>query len=74
MEGRGGDLAEYKIYCLDQKGRISRRHDLEAADDRAAIDAGRAKFPNTTCELWCGTRKVALLPAGGEPVLPEGSG
>lgn len=61
-------MAEYKLYCLDQKGRIARRHDLEAPDDASAANAARAQFPDVTCELWCGTRKVALIPAGGEPV------
>lgn len=62
-------VAEYKLYCLDPKGRIQRRHEFEAADDAAAIASARARFPEETCELWCGTRKIALIPAGGEPVL-----
>jgi hypothetical protein len=62
-------VAEYKLYCLDPSGRIQRRHEFEAADDGAAIAGARAQFPEETCELWCGTRKIALIPAGGEPVL-----
>lgn len=62
-------VAEYKLYCLDPRGRIQRRHEFEAADDDAAIAAARVRFSGETCELWCGTRKIALIPAGGEPVL-----
>jgi hypothetical protein len=61
-------VAEYKLYCLDHAGRIWRRHELEAADDQSAAEAARAQFPESSCELWSGTRKVALLPVGGEPV------
>ena len=61
-------MSEYKLYCLDQRGRIAQRHEYEAADDAAAIELARAQHPNATCELWSGTRKVALLPAGGAPV------
>ena len=62
-------MAEYKLYCLDPAGRIQRRHEYEAADDGAAINRARADFPDETCELWSGTRKVALLPAGADPML-----
>ena len=62
-------MAEYKLYCLDPKGRIARRHEFEASDDADAIDRARTDHPEESCELWCGTRKVALIPAGGEPVL-----
>jgi hypothetical protein len=64
-------MAEYKIYCLDGNGRIARRHDLEATDDGAAAHAAREQFPEMTCELWCGTRKVAVLPAGRAPVWSQ---
>ena len=62
-------MSEYKLYCLDQKGRITRRYEFDAADDGAAIALARKDHPATNCELWCGTRKVALLPANGTPVL-----
>lgn len=56
-------MAEYKLYCLDENGRISRRIEMEAIDDGAAIAVARDLHPDTDCELWSGTRKVALLPA-----------
>ena len=62
-------LADYKLYCLDRSGRIMRRHDIVADSDAAAIEAGRALAPDVACELWSGTRKVAVLPIGGEPEI-----
>ena len=56
-------MAEYRLYCLDARGRIARRHDFEAADDEAAALAARAIDATSACELWSGSRKVALLPA-----------
>jgi hypothetical protein len=61
VPSKGGGVAEYKLYCLDQRGRIARRHDFEAADDRAAAELGRTLAGDSDCELWCGTRKVATL-------------
>lgn len=60
-------MAEYKLYFLDGKGRITRRHEFEAADDAAAIEAARAIEHKASCELWSGTRKVTLLPAADHP-------
>ena len=66
-------MADYNLYCLDRNGRITRRHELVAADDASAIEAGRSIAPTVSCELWSGARKVALLPAGAEPILLSGS-
>ena len=57
-------MAEYRLYCLDRDGHIRRRHEIDAADDAAAIAAARAIAAESAAELWCGTRKVALLPPG----------
>lgn len=63
-------MAEYKIYCLDRSGRIARRIEIEAVDDGAAIAVAREQHPDSDCEVWSGTRKVALVPAGnGDPVF-----
>lgn len=68
--GPGVRVVEYKLYCLDRDGRIVRRHEIVAADDVAAIAAARAEHPEYDCEVWSGTRKVALVPAGdGAPVF-----
>lgn len=55
-------MAEYRLYCLDARGRIARRHDFEEMDDEAAVVAAREIDATSACELWCGSRKVTLLP------------
>lgn len=62
-------MAEYRLYCLDDRGRIARRHDIEAPDDSAAVEAARAHDSPADCELWSGPRKVALLSKRGEPTI-----
>lgn len=64
----GCALAEYKLYCLDRNDRIEKRIEFEAADDAAAMAYARDNHPGTNCELWCGARKVALIPAEGRSV------
>ena len=61
-------MPEYKVYCLDGRGRITRRHDFEAVDDQAAAGQAVVLGNGSDCELWSGTRKVALLPVTSEPV------
>lgn len=56
-------MTGYKLYCLDDRGRIVRRHDLEAATDEDALQLARAQAPHVSRELWTGARKVAALPA-----------
>ncbi len=60
-------MSEYKLYCLDRNGRITRRVDLEANDDAQAIAAARDLKHPAECELWSGTRKVAVIPPAGSP-------
>lgn len=62
-------MAEYRLYCLDGGGRIQRRHDFVAVDDQGAIDSARGYDPDATCELWSGSRKVATLHAGRDPIF-----
>jgi hypothetical protein len=61
-------MAEYRLYCLDARSRIARRKDIEAEGDAAAIETARTLEPGHDCELWSGSRKVALIPKDGEPV------
>lgn len=62
-------MVEYRLYCLDKRGRIARRKDIEAADDESAITVARATEPDHDCEIWSGSRKVALLPVNGAPIF-----
>lgn len=63
-------MAEYKLYCLDQNGRISQRIEMTAIDDGAAVATARDAYPDSDCELWSGTRKVARLPARRDSAAP----
>ncbi len=56
-------MAEYKLYCLDGRGRITRRHEFEAADDETAAEFARSYSPGIDCELWSGARKILLIKA-----------
>ncbi|HYZ47379.1 MAG TPA: hypothetical protein VE567_00630 [Sphingomonas sp.] len=60
-------MVEYKLYCLDRNGRILRRHEIEASDDGIALDEALKFHPEMARELWCGTRKVGVLPPSDEP-------
>jgi hypothetical protein len=46
--------------------------DLEAADDAEAIELVRLGCEPADCELWCGSRKVAVIPKDSSPALPLG--
>lgn len=56
-------MPEYKLYCLDGGGRITRRHEFEAPDDEAAARMARDHASGIDCELWSGARKVLLIKA-----------
>ena len=54
-------VAEYRLYCFDQRGTITRSHELAAQDDEDAIAQARAMRLEVTCELWSRERRVAKL-------------
>jgi hypothetical protein len=54
-------MAEYRLYCLDETGRISTAHDMEAPSDEDAIREARAMKIEVKCELWEHERLVAVL-------------
>ena len=68
-------VAEYRLYCFDQRGKITRSHELVGAfylvnkdgggefsqDDEDAIAQARAMRLEVTCELWSRERRVAKL-------------
>jgi hypothetical protein len=57
-------MLEYRLYCLDERGRILHSHDFEAADDQEAIQiADRREHPHFAGELWQRGRKVEVIPA-----------
>ena len=57
--------SKYRLYCLDGSGHISLAEWLDAETDEDAIR--QAQFLNQgarKCEVWDGTRLVALLVDG----------
>jgi hypothetical protein len=60
----GKTHSQYRLYCLDQRGRISLAEWIDAADDEDAIrHAQLLKRDGRKCEVWHGTRLVARLEA-----------
>ena len=54
-------MVEYRLYCLNDRGRFSKSHDIVADSDQQAIDkAEELKLP-VKCELWQQSRLVATL-------------
>jgi hypothetical protein len=54
-------MAHYRLYCLDPTARIRTGEWIEADDDAQAIEIAHAMNPTADCELWLGSRKVAVL-------------
>jgi hypothetical protein len=57
-------VAEYRAYILDGDGHIQRYEPLICPDDTTAIAAAKRLVDRYDVELWEGSRKVILLPAG----------
>jgi hypothetical protein len=55
-------VASYRLYCLDQTGRISLADWIEATDDTDAIrQAHQLRRDARKCEVWEDRRLVAHL-------------
>jgi hypothetical protein len=56
-------MPEYRLYCLDGAGKITKAHDISANSDEDALMIARSKKMPMRCELWQRSRLVAKLPA-----------
>jgi hypothetical protein len=54
-------MTEYRLYCLDGAGRITRAEEIEATGDEEAIMIARALKKGVRCELWQRDRRVAEI-------------
>jgi hypothetical protein len=45
-------MANYRLYCLDERGKITTAEWIEAEDNAAALTAARALGKPMACELW----------------------
>lgn len=68
----GWGMHEYRLYCLDGAGQISRVADVvRAANDEEAIAAARRDHAGVACELWLGRRLVARVDIAGNVQLVD---
>ncbi len=56
-------MADYRLYLLDEKGKIASAEWLEAKGDDEAIIVVRSRKCGQKCEIWKGQRHVADVPA-----------
>jgi hypothetical protein len=61
-------MTEYRVYCLGKDGHIVRGDYLQADDDAAALAIVRGRAEPTICELWSGSRQIAVIPPAGDRV------
>ena len=58
----GGRVKEYRVYSIDECGRIVGERTIEAlSDDDALFDVRSMQRPLTT-ELWLGDRRIGRVP------------
>ncbi|HUO91941.1 MAG TPA: hypothetical protein VMU22_03425 [Rhizomicrobium sp.] len=63
-------MPEYKIYCLDEGGRIVSRHDIQCSNDHEAFKKAHEFCAAYDVEVWRGTSRTLTL-AKGSKILPK---
>jgi hypothetical protein len=61
-------MREYKVYCLDESGRIVMWVSLNCADDRDALKRAREFCGDCDVELWQDDRKLYVV---GRDMIPR---
>jgi hypothetical protein len=56
-------MADYRLYSLDITGHIGFGEWIAAASHDEAVAFVLAKELAVSCELWCGNRLIAKIPA-----------
>jgi hypothetical protein len=59
-------MPQYRLYGLDELGRMIHVEEITAPSDGDAIDAAKAFKKPTNCELWSRAGLVATVPAAPE--------
>ena len=54
-------MLEYRMYVIDNGGKIIERIDLECPNDAEAVADGRTYALRNDVEIWCGLRVVTVL-------------
>jgi len=56
-------MSEYRLYCLNDAGKFTHSHEIEASNDGEALAKAKAMKLPVQCELWDHGRMVAKLDA-----------
>ena len=61
----GGELSmrEYRVYSVDEAGRISGERTIDAANDDEAVFAVRSMQRALNTEIWYRDRRIARVPS-----------
>jgi len=54
-------MLEYRMYVIDNSGKIIERIDLECPNDAEAVSDGKTYLQKNNVEIWCGQRVVSVL-------------
>ena len=57
-------MVSYRLYRLDEAGKISSAEWIEATDDEDAARAARLRSKGGTCEIWQRNRLIARIEPG----------
>jgi hypothetical protein len=73
IEGIRGRAIYYRLYRLSgPSGRFVGFEEIEAPDDAAALQLSQSFAGEHPFELWCGARKVGVIPAAApQPKSPR---
>ena len=58
-------MPEYRLYCLNDQGKITKSHEIHASSDNEAVAQAKAMNLPDTCELWDHGRMVAKIDGNG---------
>ena len=62
---------EYRLYCLDEIGRIISARSFVAQDDLMALQEAEGSCEKNAIEVWQATRLVARVKLGNAPLIPS---
>jgi hypothetical protein len=54
-------MAQYRLYCLNDRGKFTKAQEINAADDADALNQAREMKLPVRCELWEHGRMIAEL-------------
>jgi hypothetical protein len=64
-------MHDYRVYCLDRRGKINSADWIQAERLEQAIEMVRVQFRGRRCEVWDGAECLAKVP---EEQAPQTAG